>query len=152
MRDKIMLSKKLLENIFSFAPLWIYGIFFLGLIPGFLVWIVTGNALAAKTVLRFTLSGSALLLFTALSILLFLSPFWPFSDGSKWAQWEFAAAGSLTFGVGIFFVLLILQDNILLAARLGTGGFALGLWAGRTIQRNVVLNGGEKKDESQQDN
>lgn len=59
------------------------------------------------------------------------------------------AAGSLTFGVGIFLVSLVLQDNILLAARLGTAGFALGLWAGRTVQQNVILDGGKKKDESQ---
>lgn len=151
MRSKMYISARLLENVFSFAPLWVYGIFFLGLIPGFLWWVVTGNALAAKAILRFTLSGSALLLFSALSILLFLAPFWPFTNvsNSKLEKWGFVVAGSLIFGMGIFLVSSFLQDDILLAARLGTAGFVLGLWAGRTVQQNIILNGGEKKDESQ---
>ncbi len=141
MRGKICIPSKVLKRIFVLTPVWVPGIFALGILPGFLWWLLTGNASTAKTIISVTLPGSIFLLMAAVDILFFLLPFWPCREEgpSVWEQWGYLATGSLFLACYIFLILGVWRSNLLLAARMGTGFFVLSLCTGRIVQKRIVI-------------
>lgn len=124
------------------APWMILAVLAFSLLPGYFWWLATGDAASAKRIVRLWLSYSFAALLAFFGAVAFYFPFWRIwgtesrpspaerlggaaLGGLFWA--EAAAIASGTFGL-----------SLLVAARVGTAVFIVGLAAGLLVQRRVA--------------
>lgn len=130
------------DRLIRKAPWLVLAVLGAGVLPGYAWWLATGDAAAAKRVLRLSLSCSYLAMFGFIGFIQFCLPFYGAQEAPPLARrLAGAALGAWVWGTGAFAVSALSHLPLLAAARLATAVFAAGFVAGLALQRHTMRGG-----------
>lgn len=141
----VMVSKKRdlaarFDRLICSSPWWILAMEASGLVPGYIWWLITGDAEAARHIIRIWLPCPLAALLFFCGLLGFYLPFYrPVEKPSAGQRAGYAVLGGLLWAVAVFAVTGgTLGLSILAAARAGTAVFAVGVITGFVIQQRLA--------------
>jgi hypothetical protein len=129
-----------LDRLTWTAPWWILAVEGSGLVPGYVWWLVTGDAAAAKHIIRTWFPCSLAVLLFFCGAIVFCFPFYrPVERPSAAQRVGCVALGGFMWAVAVFAVTRgTLGLGPLAGARAGTAAFAAGFIVGLAVQRRLA--------------